>query len=42
MRYEKPKMELLVFNEDLMTVSLQPGDVTEGGGLPEIDMSGQD
>lgn len=42
MRYEKPKMELLMRKENVLTVSLEPGDVTEGGGLPEIDMSGED
>ncbi len=42
MKYERPEMEFVELEEELLTVSVQPGDVTEGGGLPEIDMSGEE
>lgn len=37
MRYKKPEMELIFLKGDILSMSLTPGDVTEGG-LPEIDM----
>lgn len=42
MYYEKPEMRIIESKEKILTVVIVSGDVTEGGGLPDIDLSGQD
>lgn len=42
MKYERPEMEIVELEEDILTVVIQSGDVTEDGKLPGIDMSGDD